>query len=91
MNPLPRVDAAVYPDAMDAFPAPCYDPNPPADGTAKDGLCSGWYGPNNLEIVDTVRVPASLTPGKYVVQVRALLCCIAFVSDSHACWRPFRS
>ena len=71
MNPLPRADATLYPDKMDAFPAVCYDPNAPADGTTGvQGLCSGWYGPDNLEVVDSVRVPAALTPGKYVVQWR---------------------
>merc|ERR1712217_768133 len=60
-----------YPDTNDAFPAPCYDPNAPADDeTGVEGLCSGWYGPDNLEIVDTVRVPATLKPGPYVVQWR---------------------
>ena len=52
---------------MDAFPAPCYDPHAPADG-GWGGLCSGWYGPDNLEVVDSVRVPADLPAGKYVVQ-----------------------
>ena len=28
----------------------------PADG-GWGGLCSGWYGPDNLEVVDSVRVP----------------------------------
>lgn len=71
MNPLPRADATLYPDDMDAFPAVCYDPHAPADGTTTNqGLCSGWYGPDNLEVVDTVRVPATLKPGKYVVQWR---------------------
>eukprot|EP01046_Picozoa_sp_COSAG06_P106098 COSAG06_NODE_52367_length_306_cov_0.739130_1_plen_43_part_10 len=43
MNPLPRADATKYPDAMDAFPAVCYDPDAPPDGsTAQSGLCSGW-------------------------------------------------
>mmetsp|Transcript_110706 Transcript_110706/g.220087 ORF Transcript_110706/g.220087 Transcript_110706/m.220087 type:complete len:377 (-) Transcript_110706:63-1193(-) len=71
MNPLPRVDATKYPDAMDAFPAPCYDPNAPSDANVSvQGLCSGWYGPDNLEVVDTVRVPVDLTPGEYVVQWR---------------------
>merc|ERR1712226_1825594 len=65
MNPLPRTDSAKDPNAMDAFPAPCYDPNAPFDG-GHGGLCSGWYGPDNLEIVDALRVPAHLTPGKYV-------------------------
>lgn len=69
MNPLPRVDATKYPDPEDAFPAPCYDPNAPAEGEY-GGLCSGWYGPDNLEIVDSVRLPAHLTPGAYVVQWR---------------------
>jgi len=69
MNPLPRTDSAKDPNAMDAFPAPCYDPNAPFDG-GHGGLCSGWYGPDNLEIVDALRVPAHLTPGKYVVQFR---------------------
>jgi hypothetical protein len=66
-NPLPRVDSAKAPTSWDAFPAPCYDPNPPADG-GYGGLCSGWYGPDNLEIVDAVRIPAHLTAGKYVLQ-----------------------
>ena len=71
MNPLPRADATLYPDAMDAFPAVCDDPHAPSDGsTANQGLCSGWYGPDNLEVVDNVRVPASLKPGTYVVQWR---------------------
>ena len=62
-----RADATKYPDNMDAFPAPCYDPHAPADG-GWGGLCSGWYGPDNLEVVDSVRVPAHLPAGKYVVQ-----------------------
>lgn len=66
MNPIPRVDATKYPTAEDAFPAPCYEENPPAEG-GYGGLCSGWYGPDNLEIVDMVRVPADLPPGEYVV------------------------
>jgi len=70
MNPLPRADSAKYPNAMDAFPAVCFDPNAPSDAESRDGLCSGWYGPDNLEIVDTVRVPASLAPGAYVLQWR---------------------
>ena len=69
MNPLPRSDSARYPGAMDAFPAPCYDPNPPG-GCSWGGMCSGCYGPDNLEIVDAVRIPAHLTAGKYVVQWR---------------------
>ena len=47
MNPLPRVDATRWPDKMDAFPAVCNDPNPPAEYSNAQGLCSGWYGPNN--------------------------------------------
>ena len=54
---------------MDAFPAVCYDPNAPGEG-GFDGLCSGWYGPDNIEIVDAVRVPSGLPPGAYVVQWR---------------------
>jgi len=69
MNPLPRVDSAMHPGAIDAFPAVCYDPNAPASG-GFGGLCSGWYGPDNLEVVDAVRVPASLAAGAYVVQWR---------------------
>lgn len=68
MNPIPRVDATKYPNKEDAFPAPCWEPNPPAEG-GYGGLCSGWYGPDNLEIVDNVRVP-SLPSGEYVVQFR---------------------
>jgi len=67
MNPLPRTDSTKYPSAYDGFPAPCYEPNPPRDG-GWGGLCSGWYGPDNLEIVNSVRVPA--TPGRYVLQWR---------------------
>ena len=66
-NPLPRVDAAVLPESWDAFAAPCYDPNPPLEG-GYGGLCSGWYGPDNLEVVDAVKIPSTLKPGKYVVQ-----------------------
>ena len=70
MNSLPRVDAtACHPNETDAFPAVCYDPHAPAEG-GFGGLCSGWYGPDDLEIVDTVRVPVTLTPGPYVVQWR---------------------
>jgi len=69
MNPIPRVDSTMYPDAEDGFPALCYDPNAPPDH-GHGGLCSGWYGPDNLEIVDTVRIPADITPGQYVVQWR---------------------
>merc|ERR1712096_233583 len=68
-NPLPRVDSAKYPGTNDAFPAVCYDPDAPSEGGC-GGLCSGWYGPDNLEIVDTVRVPSSLKPGPHVVQWR---------------------
>lgn len=67
-NPLPRVDSARWPNVSDSFPAPCYDPNAPGEGQY-GGLCSGWYGPDNLEVVDTVRVPA-VAPGQYVVQWR---------------------
>lgn len=70
MNPLPRVDATMHPGVKDAFPAVCYDPHAPAEG-GDGGLCSGWYGPDNLEIVDHVRVPAGLAAGDYVVQVRS--------------------
>ena len=69
MNPLPRVDATMHPGAADAFPAVCYDPHAPDEG-GYGGLCSGWYGPDNLEVVDEVRVPADFAPGKYVVQWR---------------------
>ena len=41
MNPLPRVDSTRWPEASDAFPAVCYDPNAPAD-QGLGGLCSGW-------------------------------------------------
>ena len=70
MNPLPRIDSTKYPDEGEqtGFPAPCYEPNPPAKG-GYGGLCSGWYGPDNLEIVDKVRVPAKLS-GRFVVQWR---------------------
>jgi len=68
-NPLPRVDSAVNPASWDSYPAPCYDPHAPGEG-GYGGLCSGWYGPDNLEVVDSVRIPATLTPGKYVVQWR---------------------
>eukprot|EP00937_MAST-01D_sp_MAST-1D-sp2_P003072 g3072.t1 len=70
-NPIPRIDATKYPNEgqQTAFPAPCYEPDPPASG-GHGGLCSGWYGPDNLEIVDTVRVPAGLAAGEYVVQWR---------------------
>jgi hypothetical protein len=68
-NPLPRVDSALSPGSWDAFPAPCYDPNPPKDG-GYGGLCSGWYGPDNLEVVDSVRIPPHLAAGKYVLQWR---------------------
>jgi len=30
----------------------------------------GWHGPDNLEVVDTVRVPSHLAAGRYVVQFR---------------------
>jgi len=70
MNPLPRVDSARWPDVSDAFPAPCYDPNAPGEDDKTPGLCSGWYGPDNLEVLDAVRVPATLAPGQYVVQWR---------------------
>ena len=33
-------------------------------------LCLGWHGPDNLEVVDTVRVPSHLAAGRYVVQFR---------------------
>merc|ERR1711871_97191 len=74
MNPLPRTDSAYYtarkaPISWDAFPAPCYDPDPPGEG-GFGGLCSGWYGPDNLEVVDAVRIPSTLKAGKYVVQWR---------------------
>jgi hypothetical protein len=69
MNPLPRVDATKYPDEMDAFPAPCYEPNPPKEG-GYGGLCSGWYGPDNLEVVDQVRVPRALAAGEYALGFR---------------------
>lgn len=68
-NPLPRVDASKYPNPgtnQDSFPAPCYEANPPPLG-GYGGLCSGWYGPDNLEIVDAVRVPSHLPAGEYVV------------------------
>lgn len=72
MNPIPRIDSTKYPKTpghhQDGFPAPCWDPNAPEEG-GYGGLCSGWYGPDNLEIVDTVRVP-SLPSGDYVVQFR---------------------
>ena len=64
MNPIPRVDSTMHPGAKDAFPAPCYDPNAPDEG-GHGGLCSGWYGPDDLEIVDFVRVPAHITAGNY--------------------------
>ena len=71
MNPLPRVDSALYPTSDEGFPAPCYDPNAPGPGEGGyGGLCSGWYGPDNLEVVDSVRIPANLAPGEYVVQWR---------------------
>jgi len=66
MNPIPRVDSTQYPNVEDAFPAPCFDPNAPKEG-GHGGLCSGWYGPDNLEIVDMVRIPKGLNPGKYVL------------------------
>jgi len=69
MNPLPRVDSKKYPNEKDAFPAPCYDENAPVEG-GYGGLCSGWYGPDNLEIVDQVRVPGDIPPGDYVVGFR---------------------
>jgi len=70
MNPVPRADSAKYPAANDAFPAPCHDPHAPPDAAPVPGLCSGWYGPDILEIVDRVRVPEYLAPGEYVVQWR---------------------
>ena len=49
MNPIPRVDAKRFPEKEDAFPAPCDDPNAPPEG-GHGGLCSGWYGPDDLEV-----------------------------------------
>ena len=66
-NPLPRVDSIKYPTSEDSYPAPCHDPNAPGEG-GHGGLCSGWYGPDNLEVVDALQIPNHLTPGKYVVQ-----------------------
>ena len=59
-NPIPRGDE---------FPTPCGE-DPKSCGGDQHRTkceCSGAWGPYNLEIVDTVEIPVSLSPGEYVV------------------------
>ena len=74
-NPIPVVDQ----DDVDGviapvgFSAPCEEPHTcTGSGTpdTQDCICSGAYGPNNLEIVDMVLVPETLTAGDYVLGFR---------------------
>ena len=63
-NPIPRNDGFTG-----AGFAPKCDEVPDCRTTAveSDCLCSGMWGPYNLEIVDYVTLPSSLAPGKYVL------------------------
>jgi len=63
MNPLPYSNQ----DAEPEFQPPCAET---VDRTKSDtGRCSG-RDPFNTNIVDALRVPAGLSPGPYVLQLR---------------------
>ena len=73
MNPVPRNDTFQTGESF----APKCDEVPGCNAhqwtnesqTAQDSTCrcSGIWGPYNMEIVDTVLIPADLTPGAYVL------------------------
>ena len=86
--------------------AVCDDPNAPKGGSTDQGLCSGWYGPDNLEVLDTVRVPAHLAAGASVagtlsvsssfvcvltVSARPLLVSCLLLFDSKSRWAALKS
>ena len=65
-NPLPRNDVG---NTGPGF-APKCDEVEGCDVYSKDKQdcrCSGMWGPYNVEVVDRVRIPASLPPGDYVL------------------------
>jgi len=65
MNPVPRNDTA---QTGRSFRPRCEE-RPDCGSTSLNSncLCSGMWGPYNLEIVDTLELPASLQPGQYVL------------------------
>lgn len=65
MNPIPRNDTH---QTGKSFAPKCEErPNCGSTENNSECLCSGMWGPYNLEIVDTVQIPSGLKPGKYVL------------------------
>ena len=73
MNPIPMTRGG--PNLHDMgyqFEPPCYDPTPPR--VLGQGICSGeWM--NNITIYDSLRVPAHLKAGEYVLGFRCEFSC----------------
>lgn len=64
-NPLPRNDTS---NTGQSFAPKCEErPGCGSEAHASHCLCSGMWGPFNLEIVDQVRIPSSLPAGDYVL------------------------
>jgi len=65
MNPIPRNDTAQTGQSF----APRCEERPECGSTSvqSDCLCSGMWGPYNLQIVDTLALPHNIPPGDYVL------------------------
>merc|ERR1712066_329476 len=65
MNPIPRNDTR---QTGESFPPRCEEiPNCGSTEVNSKCRCSGMWGPYDLLIVDILQIPASLSPGKYVL------------------------
>lgn len=65
MNPIPRNDTQ---NTGESFKPRCKEiPNCGSTEVNSDCLCSGMWGPYDLQIVDTLLVPEHLEPGEYVL------------------------
>jgi len=65
MNPIPRNDTR---QTGDSFPPRCNEiPNCGSTEVNSKCKCSGMWGPYDLLIVDILQIPATLSPGKYVL------------------------
>jgi len=65
MNPIPRNDTR---QTGQSFEPRCEEvPNCGSTKKMSDCLCSGMWGPYNLEIIDQLRLPADLPNGEYVL------------------------
>jgi len=85
-NPIPDDTSRCYNQCRE-FPPPCKGEIPECEitkflyGQDATCLCSGAWGPYNMEIVDDVIIPADLTPGEWVLGWRW------DAEESHQVWQ----